>query len=153
MNFFLEKLRGSFSSSQNLPTLGILHTKFGLIWTTSWPDKKDLFLKFLFRESQKVPHEILTFFLGKLPENLFVLHSNYPGDTLCRVWFDLDNTLTRWKRPIFKIPFSRNSKSSVWNTNFFPRQAIPKILFVLHSNYTGDTPCRVWFDLNTSLTR
>ena len=66
MNFFLEKLRGPIFSSQNLPTLGIPHTKFGLIWTTSWPDKKELFLKFLFREIQKVPYEILGFFLGKL---------------------------------------------------------------------------------------
>ena len=57
MNFFLEKLGGPFFLSQSPPTLGILHTKFGLIWTTSWPDKKDLFLKFFFREIQKVPYE------------------------------------------------------------------------------------------------
>ena len=153
MNFFLEKLGGPIFSSQNLPTLGIPHSKFGLIWTTSWPDKKELF-QISFVEKFKVPYEILSFFPRQaIPKILFVLHSNYTGDTPCRVWFDLDNTLTRWKRPIFKIPFPRNSKSSVWNTNFFPRQAIPKILFVLHSNYTGDTPCRVWFDLNTSLTR
>ena len=66
MNFFLEKLRGPLFSSHNLPTPGILHTKFGLIWTTSWPDKKDLFLKIIFWEIQKVPYEILSFFLGKL---------------------------------------------------------------------------------------
>ena len=35
----------------------------------------------------------------------------------------------------------------------FPRQAIAKILFVLDSKYTGDTPYRVWFDLDNSLTR
>ena len=74
MNFFLEKLRGPFSSSQNLPTLGILHTMFGLIWTTSWLDKKDLFLKFLFREIQKVPYEKLTFFLGKLYQKFFLFY-------------------------------------------------------------------------------
>ena len=72
MNFFLEKLRGPFFSSHNLPTLGILHTKFGLIWTTSWPDKKDLFLKIIFREIQKVPYEILTFFLGQLHQQFFL---------------------------------------------------------------------------------
>ena len=35
----------------------------------------------------------------------------------------------------------------------FPRQAIAKIVFVLHSRYTWDTPYRVWFDLNNSLIR
>ena len=135
-------------------TLVILHAEFGLIWTTPWPDEKDLFLKFFFREIHKVPYEILSFFPRQaILKILFVLHFNYTGDTACRVLLDLNNTVTPWKRPIFKIPFSRNSKSFVWNTNFFPRQAIPKILFVLQSNYTGDTPCRVWFDLNTSLTR
>ena len=60
----------------------------------------------------------------------FVLESTYPEDTPYQVWFDLNNFLTRLKKPVFKIPFSRNWKSSVWNTNFFPRQATPKILFV-----------------------
>ena len=36
--------------------------------------------------------------------------------------------------------------------NFFPRQAIPKLLFVLCFIYTGDTPSRVWLDLNKFLT-
>ena len=39
------------------------------------------------------------------------------------------------------------------NYNFFPRQAIPKILFVLCSKYIGDTTYQVWFDLNNSVTR
>ena len=88
-----------------------------------------------------------------IPKILFVLHSTYPGDTAYRVWFDLDNSLTRWNRPIFKIRYSRNSQISVWNTIFFPRQAIPKILFVLHSTYPGNTAYRVWLDLDNSLTR
>ena len=88
-----------------------------------------------------------------IPKNFFALHSHYAGDTAYRVWFDLDNFLTRWKRTIFKIPFSRNSKSSVWKPNFFPRQAKLKILFALLFNYTGDTQYRVWFDLDNSLTR
>ena len=65
----------------------------------------------------------------------------------------MDNSLTRWKRPNFKIPFSRISNSSVWKPNFSPRQAKPKILFALHCHYTGDTQYRVWFDLDNSLTR
>ena len=81
------------------------------------------------------------------------LHCHYTGDTQYRFWFDLDNSLSRWKRPIFKIPFSRNSKSSVWKPNFFPRQAKPKILFALNYHYTCDTQYRVWFDLDNSLTR
>ena len=38
-------------------------------------------------------------------------------------------------------------------THFFPRQAKEKILCALHYHYTGDTQCRVWFDLGKSLTR
>ena len=82
---------------------------------------------------------------------IFVLHSNYTVDTPYRVWFDLDNSLVWWKRPIFKIGYSGNTQISVWNTFFFPRQPIAKILFVVHSNYTVDTPYRVWFDLDNSL--
>ena len=44
-------------------------TKLGMEYTmeyTPWPDEKDLFLKFVFRENRKFPYEILTFFLGKL---------------------------------------------------------------------------------------
>ena len=149
-----------------------------------------------------------------IPKIVFALHSHYTGDTPYRVWFDLENSLTPWKRPFFKIPFSRNSISSVWNTNFFPDkvyqfffcftlsfhwwycvpnlvliwttpcpdekelffkfskirtsrnsqnsvlkhnffpgQAIPRILFALHSHYTVDNQYGVWFDLDNSLTR
>ena len=88
-----------------------------------------------------------------IPKILFVLHSRYTWDTPYRVWIDLDNSLTRRKRPIFKIRYLRNSQISVRKTNFFPRQAIAKILFVLHSRYTWDTPYRVWIDLDNSLTR
>ena len=84
---------------------------------------------------------------------LFVLDSRYTWDTPYRVWLNLDNSLTRRKRPIFKIRYLRNSQNSVWKTNFFPRQAIAKILFVLDSRYAVDTPYRVWFDLDNSLTR
>ena len=84
---------------------------------------------------------------------LFVLDSRYTGDTPYRVWLDLDNSLTRRKRPIFKIRYLRNSQIYVLKTNFFPRQAIAKILFVTHSTYNGDTPYQVWLDLNNSLTR
>ena len=74
LTFFLSKLHQKFFLFYILNKLVILHTKFGLIWTTSWPDKKELFLKFLFRESQKVPYEILTFFLGKLHQKIFLFY-------------------------------------------------------------------------------
>ena len=46
----------------------------------------------------------INFFQGQaIPKTLFVLQSNYPCDTRYRVWLDLDNSLTRRKRPIFKI--------------------------------------------------
>ena len=152
--FFLWKLGGLFSLSQSLPTLRILHTKFGLIWRTSWPDKKRPIFKIPFSRNSKSSIWNTNFFHRQaITKTLFVLLFNFTGDTPCQLWFDLDQRLTRWKRPTFKFHFPRNSKSSVWNTNFFVRQAIPKFIFVLHFHYTGDTPCRVWFDLNNSLTR
>ena len=68
------KVRRTIFLAQSLPTLRILHTKFGLIWRPSWPEKKDLFLKFFFGEIQKVPYEILTFFLGKLHQKFFLFY-------------------------------------------------------------------------------
>ena len=67
------------------------------------------------------------------------------------VWFG--QLLNPKKKNFLKIPFSRNSKCSVWKRNFSPSQAKPKILFALHCHYTGDTQCQVWFDLDNSLTR
>ena len=87
--------------SYTLITLVILHTAFGLIWTTPWPDEKDLFLKFLFRKVQKVPYEILNSFLTRYTNFFFALHFHYTGDTAYRVWFELDNSLSRWKKNCF----------------------------------------------------
>ena len=42
-----------------LVTLMILHTAFGLIWTTPWPAEKKL--KFAIREIRKIPYENPTF--------------------------------------------------------------------------------------------
>ena len=53
----------------------ILHTEFGLIWTTSWPDKKDQFLKFVIREIRKFPYENMTFFVGKLYQKFFLFYT------------------------------------------------------------------------------
>ena len=82
-----------------------------------------------------------------IPTILFSSHSDHIGDAQYRVRIDLNNSLTTWKRTIFKFRYSLNSQNSVWKPNFFPWQAMPKILFALHSHYIGDTPYRVWIDL------
>ena len=154
LTFFLGKLDQKFFLFYTIDTLGIFHAEFGLIWTTPWHNEIDLFSKFVIREIRKFPYEILTFFLGKLYQKFFLFYTLHTLGILHTEFGSiLDNSLTRWNRPIFKIRYSRNSQISVWNTNFFPRQAIPKILFVLHSTYPGDTSYRVWFDLDNSLTR
>ena len=143
-NFFPRQANQKFFSFYVLTTLVILHAEFGLIWSTPWPDEKDLFFEIPISRNSKSSVWNTNFFPRQaIPKILFVLHFNYTGDNPSRVWFDLDNSLTRWKRPILKIPFSRNSKSSVWKTNFFPRQAIPKIflfyilitLVILHTKF------------------
>ena len=112
------------------------------------------FLKIGYSGNTQISVWITNFFPRQpIAKILFVLHSNYKGDTPYRVWFDLDDSLVRLKRPIFKSGYSGNTQIFVWNTNFFPRQPIAKNLFVLHSNYKGDTPYRVWFDLDDSLVR
>ena len=35
-----------------------MHAKFGLIWTILWLNEKELYLKFVIREIQKVPYEM-----------------------------------------------------------------------------------------------
>ena len=125
---------------------------------TRW--KRPIF-KIPFSRNSKVPYEILTFFLGKLYKNFFLFYTlitlvildTRTGGTPQRVWFDLDNSSTRWKRFIFKIRNSRNSQNSVWKPNYFLRLDITQILFALLFHYTADTPYRVWFDLHNSLTR
>ena len=51
-----------------------------------------------------------------------------------------------------KIRNSRNSQNSVWKPNFF-LGALNQIFFACYTHYTGDTPYRVWFDVDNSLTR
>ena len=147
LTFFLGNLEQKLFLFYTLITLLILHTEFRLIWTTPWSDEKDLFLKLVIREIRKFPYEILTFFQRQpIAKILFVLHSNHKGDTPCRVWFDLDNSLVRWKRPNFNICNSGNTQISVWKTYFFPRQAISKILcFTLLLHWWYSIPSLVWF--------
>ena len=50
----------------NVDSTGSVWYQFGSLWTTTWPDEKDLFLKFVIREIHNFPYEKLTFFLGQL---------------------------------------------------------------------------------------
>ena len=123
-----------------------------LFWTIFWPNEKDLFLKFLYHEVKKIPYKITTFFtMQAIAKTSFVSHSFYAGNTPCRVWFHLDNSMTQSKRTLFKIPFSRNSKNSVWNAyktlTTFVAKLQNKFIF-LHSTCTGNTPYKVWFNLD-----
>ena len=65
-NFFPRQAIAKSFLFYNLGAQGILHTEFGLIWTTPWSDEIDLFLKLFIRNNSKFPYEKLTFFLGKL---------------------------------------------------------------------------------------
>ena len=75
VTFFLGKLHQKLFLFYTLVTHGILHTEFSLIWTTPWPDEKDLFLKLFIRNNRKFPYEKLTFFLGKLSQKLFSFYT------------------------------------------------------------------------------
>ena len=121
-----------------------------LVWFGQLLDPmKKIFLKLSkFRNSRNSQNSAwkITFFLGQLYQQLLALHCHYIGDTPNRVWFDLDNSLTRWKKPIFKIPFSRNSQNSVRRPIFFPRQALPIFFcFTLSLHWWYSIPSLVWF--------
>ena len=154
--FFLRKLNQKYFLLYTVITLVILHTAFGLIWTTPWPNAKELFLKFSkIRNSRNSQNSVWkpNFFPSTLFQFFFALHSHYTGDTPYSVCFNLDYSLTRWKKTYFQNSFFAKFKKFCMQTNFFPKQAKPKIFFALHSHYTGDTPYRVWFDLDNSLIR
>ena len=53
LTFFPDKLYQKFFLFQTLGAQGILHTEIDSIWRNSWPDEKDLFLKFVIREIRK----------------------------------------------------------------------------------------------------
>ena len=58
-HFFLGKLYQHFFLLYTIITMVILNTEFGLIWTTPWPDGKELFLKFSkIRNSRNSPNSV-----------------------------------------------------------------------------------------------
>ena len=80
--FFLGKLGGPFFLHYNLNSTGSLGYQFGSLWTTPWPDEKDLFLKFVICKIRKFPIKKLTFFLGKLGEPFFLHYNLYSTGSL-----------------------------------------------------------------------
>ena len=134
-NFFLGQQYKKYFLLNNVITLLILHTEYGLICTTPWPDEKDLFLKFLFREIQNFRVKTNFFPRQVIPKFFFVLRSPYTGGTPHRVWFYLDNSLTRWKWIISKILFSRKPKVPDEIPTFFLGNSYQKF-FLLYTFIT-----------------
>ena len=67
------------------------------------PMNNTYFFKFVTRVKRKFLYEKQFFCSQAIAKNLFVLHSSYTGNTPLQVWFELNNFLTRRKRPNFKI--------------------------------------------------
>ena len=131
-------------------TLVILNTEFGLIWTTPWPDEKDLFLKFLFREIQKVLYENPTFFLVNLNKKNFLLYTVITlvilnaefGLIWATPWSDEKQLFLKFS----KIRNSRNSQNSVWKTIFLLGKLYHQLFcFTLSLHWWYSIPSLVWF--------
>ena len=84
---------------------------------------------------------------------LFLLHSTYTGDAPFQIRLNLDKFLAQSKITRFDIRYSQISQILYENPTFLLGKLYQKILFVLYSNYTGDTPCQVWLDFDNSLKR
>ena len=86
------------------------------------------------------------FFLARSTKKFFDLHSYYTGDTPYRVWFNLDNSLTRWKKPVFKILFLEIRKIPYENPIFF-RGKFHQFFFcfTLSFHWWYSIPSLVWF--------
>ena len=103
-------------------TLLILHTAFGLIWKTSWPDAKELFLKFSkIRNSRNSQNSVWkpNFFLGTLYQKFFCftlsLHWWYSIPRL--VWFW--QLLNPMNKTFFKNSFFTKIKMFRMKTQLF----------------------------------
>ena len=112
----------------NLVTHGILDTKFGFIWITSWPDKKDLFLKLVIRKYRTFPNANLTFFLGKLYQKFFLFY-NLVTHGIHDTEFGLVWT-TPW--PDQKYLFL---KLFIWNNSKFPYEKLTFFLGKLYQKF------------------
>ena len=127
--------------------LVILHTAFGLIWTTPWPAEKKLKFSKI-RNSRNSQNSVWkpNFFQGALNQSFFrfllSLHWWYSIPRL--VWFgQLPEPL---KKIFSKIRNSRNSQNSVWKPNFFLGALNQKFFcFKLSLHRWYSIPRLVWF--------
>ena len=128
LTFFLGKLYQKFFLFYNLVTHGILDTKFGSLWTTPWPDQKDLFLKFVICENRKFPYAKLTFFLGKLYQKFFLFYSLVTHGILYSEFGSI--WITSWpdKRDLFL-------KFLIWNNSKFPYEKLTFFLGKLYQKF------------------
>ena len=125
-NFFpRQAMPQSSYSFYNLVTHGILDTEFGSLWTTPWPDEKDLFLKFVICEFRKFSYEKLIFFLGKLCQKIFSFY-NLVTQRILDTEFGSIWT-TPWPDQKYYI-----SKLNIWNNSKFPYE---KLTFFLGKLY------------------
>ena len=131
-------------------TLVILHTPFGLIWTTPWPDAKELFLKFSkFRNSWNSQNSVWkpNFFLGTLFQSFFCftlsLHCWYSIPSL--VWFGQLLDPLKKNKILKKSQFARFAKFRM-KTQFFLGALCQKIFcFTLSLHWWYSMPRLVWF--------
>ena len=150
--FFLGKLCQKLLL-YTLITLVIMHTEFGLFWTTPCPDEKELFFKILkirtSRNSQISVWKPNFFPRQAKPNTLFALHFHYTGDTPYRIWFDLGNSMTRWKRIFFKIrknsQFEKFAKFRM-KTHFILGKLYQQLFCItLSLHWWYSIPSLVWF--------
>ena len=74
LTFFLGKLQQKLFLFYTLPTQGILHTEFGLVWATPFPIEKTIFkIRYLKNSQNSVWKPNL--FLAKLEQHYFLLYT------------------------------------------------------------------------------
>ena len=115
---------------------------------TRW--KKNLFLKFLFRELQKVLYENPTFFLSKLNQKYFLLYTLITLVILHTAFVLIWATPWPDEKQLFlkcsKIRNSRNSQNSVWKPIFFLGKLYQQLFgFTLSIHWWYSIPSLVWF--------
>ena len=128
LTFFLGKLYQKIFLHYNLHTTSSLGYQFGSLWTTPWPDEKDLFLKFVICEIRKFPCEKLTFFIGKLYQKFFLFYNLVTHGTLDTEFGSI--WTTPWPYEKYYI-----SKLNIWNNCKFPYAKLTFFLGKLYQKF------------------
>ena len=125
---FSRNVSRNIFSHYDLDSTGRLGYQFGSLWTTPWPDEKDLFLKFDIREIFKFPYENLTFFLGKLHQKFFLFYTLDTHGILNAEFGSI--WLTSW--PNQKQPYLKFANRQFRN---FPYEDLTYFLDKLHQTF------------------